>query len=174
MLQPRPSHPILLSACLLGTPVRFDGAHKQSKDPVLQRWLAEGRVVPLCPEVAGGLPVPRPAAEIECGAGGAQVLAGSARVVTQAGDDVTAAFTAGAQQALALVRQHGIRIAVLKEGSPSCGSGVIHDGSFTGTRVTGQGVTAAALREAGVQVFNELQFAEADAALAALGADAVK
>lgn len=167
-------HHVLLSACLLGRPVRFDGAHKRSASAVLQRWLAEGRVVPLCPEVAGGLPVPRPAAEIAHGASGAQVMAGDARVLTRFGDDVSEAFAAGARQALALARAHGIRVAVLKDGSPSCGSKTIHDGTFTGTRVAGTGVTAALLREAGVQVFSELQFAEADALLSALDRGAVK
>ncbi|NCT83886.1 MAG: DUF523 domain-containing protein [Comamonadaceae bacterium] len=167
-------HPVLLSACLLGRPVRFDGAHQQSADPVLQRWLDQGRVVPLCPEVAGGLPVPRPAAEIARGAGGAQVLAGGARVLTRAGDDVSDAFIAGARQALALVQAHGIRVAVLKDGSPSCGASTVHDGTFTGTRIAGQGVTAALLREAGVQVFSELQFAAADALLSVLDRGAVK
>lgn len=166
--------PILISACLLGRPVRFDGAHKQAHSAVLQRWLDQGRVVPLCPEVAGGLPVPRPAAEIANGAGGAQVLAGGARVLTRAGDDVSAAFIAGARQALALAQAHGIRVAVLKDGSPSCGASTVHDGTFTGTRIAGLGVTATLLREAGVQVFSELQFAEADALLSVLDRSAVK
>lgn len=165
---------VLVSACLLGQRVRFDGAHKQAHSDVLQRWLDQGRVVPFCPEVAGGLPVPRPAAEIARGAGGAQMLAGDARVLTRAGDDVSAAFVAGARQALALAQVHGIRVAVLKDGSPSCGAATIHDGTFTGTRIAGLGVTAALLREAGVQVFSELQFDEADAALAALAGGAVK
>lgn len=130
--------------------------------------------MPACPEMAGGLPVPRPAAEIIRGIRGAQVRAGVARVLTQSGDDVSAAFVAGARQALALAQAHGIRVAVLKDGSPSCGSTNVHDGTFTGTRVAGMGVTALLLREAGVQVFSELQFAKADAALKALERSAVK
>ncbi len=118
--------------------------------------------------------MPRPAAEIIRGARGAQVAAGVARVLTPSGDDVTAALVAGAPQALALAQAHAIRVAVLKDGSPSCGATHIHDGTFTGTRVAGMGVTAALLREAGVQVFSELQFAEADAALKALDRSAVK
>jgi uncharacterized protein YbbK (DUF523 family) len=165
---------VLVSACLLGTPVRFDGAAKPAASTVLQRWLEEGRVVSVCPEVAGGLPVPRPAAEITAGAGGAQVLSRHARVVTARGDDVSAAFLAGAQHALQLAQQHHIRIAVLKEGSPSCGSSRIHDGKFTGTRIDGMGVTAALLHSAGIQVFSEAQFEEADAALLALERAAVK
>lgn len=118
--------------------------------------------------------MPRPAAEIIRGIRGAQVRAGVARVLTQSGDDVSAAFVAGARQALALAQAHGIRVAVLKDGSPSCGSTNVHDGTFTGTRVAGMGVTALLLREAGVQVFSELQFAKADAALKALERSAVK
>lgn len=153
---------VLVSACLLGHPVRYDAQGKRSDDSVLQRWIAEGRVVSVCPEVAGGLPVPRPPAEIMGGAGGAAVLAGVAHVVANDGSDVSAAFVAGATQALAVARTHNIRVAVLKEGSPSCGSGYTYDGSFTRTRVPHVGVATAALNAAGVRVFSETQWAEAD------------
>lgn len=156
---------VLVSACLLGQPVRYNGADKRCDDAVLQRWLREGRVVPVCPEVAGGLPVPRAPAEIAGAAGGAQVLAGSARVVDASGADVSAAFVAGAERALALALAQGIRVAVLKEGSPSCGSGYSYDGSFSATRVPLPGVTTARLRAAGLLVFSELELAAADAAL---------
>lgn len=152
---------VLVSACLIGTPVRYDGAHKRSASDVLQRWLAEGRVVAVCPEVAGGLPVPRPPAEIGGGAGGAAVLAGLARVVDPAANDLTMAFVSGARKALEQTRARSIRVAVLKDGSPSCGSHLIHDGSFSATRVQGQGVTAALLASAGVRVFSEAQLEEA-------------
>lgn len=165
---------VLISACLLGTPVRHDGEHKRSGSAVLQRWLAEGRVVSVCPEVAGGLAVPRPAAEITAGGSGARVLAGASRVMTRQGADVTLAFVSGATQALQLVQRHDIRVAVLKDGSPSCGSSRIHDGTFTGTRRPGMGVTAALLARAGVHVFGETQFDEADALLMALAQGAVK
>lgn len=146
-------HKILVSRCLLGHPVRYDGgAHGPYS--LLQQWQAEGRIIPLCPEIAGGLPTPRPPAEIP-GGQGAQVLDGQLPVLTVDGDDVSAAFVAGARQALALVQKHGIRVALLKARSPSCGNHETYDGSFTGTRVAGEGVTAAALRRAGVQVFNE-------------------
>ena len=146
-------HKILVSRCLLGHPVRYDGgAHGPYS--LLQQWQAEGRIIPLCPEVAGGLPTPRPPAEI-AGGQGAQVLDGQLPVLTVDGDDVSAAFVAGARQALALVQKHGICVALLKARSPSCGNHETYDGSFTGTRVAGEGVTAAALRRAGVQVFNE-------------------
>ncbi|MDH1264600.1 DUF523 domain-containing protein [Pseudomonas sp. GD03944] len=157
---------ILVSRCLLGHHVRYDGgAH--GPFGVLQRWQAEGRIVPLCPEVAGGLPTPRPPAEIP-GGQGAAVLDGVVQVVTVDGEDVTAAFVEGAEQALALVQRHGIRLALLKARSPSCGNLENYDGTFTGRKVAGEGVTAALLRRAGVRVFNEAQLAEADAALAEL------
>lgn len=155
-----------MSACLLGEAVRYDGGHRYVDSPILARWIAEGRIVALCPEIAGGLPVPRPAAEINHGAGGAAVLSRLATVRDQRGEDHSAAFLAGAQHALALARRHHVRIAVLKEASPSCGSSRIHDGHFTGGLVDGQGVTTALLRESGLLVFNEAQLAEADALLA--------
>lgn len=156
---------ILVSACLLGEPVRYDGGSVPVRHPVLDRWIREGRVVPCCPEVAGGLPVPRPPAEIEGGAGGEAVLAGRARILDREGRDVTAPFRAGAEAALALARAEGAVLAVLKEGSPSCGSMEIHDGAFGGRRVPGEGLTAALLRGAGIPVFNEDQWEEAEAAL---------
>jgi uncharacterized protein YbbK (DUF523 family) len=157
---------ILVSRCLLGHRVRYDGGASGPFDQ-LQQWIAEGRVVALCPEVAGGLPTPRAAAEIP-GGQGAQVLDGHARVITTEGEDVSAEFLSGAQQALALVQQHAIRIAVLKANSPSCGNLLTYDGTFSGVKVSGEGVTAALLTRHGVQVFSELQLAEAAAALASL------
>lgn len=161
-------HKVLVSACLLGQPVRYDGRASGHPD-TLQAWQAQGRVVPLCPEVAGGLPTPRPPAEIPGGQGRA-VLDGDAQVVTVAGEDVSAQFVAGAQIALALVRRHGIRIAVLKSGSPSCGNQQTYDGTFSGTKVAGEGVTTALLRGDGVLVFSELELEAAAQALAALDA----
>lgn len=159
-------HKILVSRCLLGHRVRYDGAASGPFEQ-LASWQAEGRVVALCPEVAGGLPTPRAAAEIPGGQGG-EVLDGLAQVITAKGEDVSAEFLSGARQALDLVREHGIRIAVLKANSPSCGNLLTYDGSFSGVKVSGEGVTAALLKRAGVQVFSELELAEAAAALAAL------
>jgi uncharacterized protein YbbK (DUF523 family) len=154
---------ILVSRCLLGHAVRYDGgAH--GPFTVLERWQQEGRIVPLCPEVAGGLPTPRAPAEI-AGGQGAQVLDGRLPVLTLDGEDVTAAFIEGAEQALALVAKYGIRMALLKARSPSCGNRENYDGSFSGTRVVGEGVTAAALRRAGVRVFSEEELPAAEAAL---------
>ncbi len=156
--------PVLVSACLLGQPVRHDGRDKRSEHPVLQRWLEAGRVLPLCPEIAGGLSVPRWPAEIEAGAGGRAVRAGQARVRDHRGGDVTAAFQAGAEAALALARRHKVCVAVLKAGSPSCGSAWSYDGSFSGLRVAAAGVTAAALQDAGVLVFSEDEWLAAEQA----------
>lgn len=161
---------ILVSRCLLGHRVRYDGGAHGPFD-LLAVWQAQDRIVPLCPEVAGGLPTPRPPAEIPGGQGGA-VLDGRLPVVTDSGEDVTLAFVAGAEAALELIARHGIRLAVLKARSPSCGNRENYDGSFSGTRVVGEGVTAAALKRAGVAVFNETELDEAQRLLAALEGDA--
>ncbi|WP_434560222.1 DUF523 domain-containing protein [Pseudomonas sp. Z4-20] len=157
---------ILVSRCLLGHRVRYDGGASGLFDR-LQQWLDEGRVVPLCPEVAGGLPTPRAAAEI-LGGQGAQVLDGDAAVITTAGENVSEQFLSGAYQALDLVREHHIRIAVLKANSPSCGNLLTYDGTFSGVKVRGEGVTAALLKRNGIRVFSELELAEAALALDAL------
>lgn len=157
---------VLVSRCLLGHRVRYDGG-ASGPYALLAQWQAEGRVIALCPEVAGGLPTPRAAAEIP-GGQGVEVLAGKAAVITTEGEDVTEAFVSGARQALALVERHGIRIAILKANSPSCGNRLTYDGSFSGVKVEGQGVTAALLTRAGVQVFSELELEEAAKALGIL------
>ena len=159
---------VLVSRCLLGHRVRYDGGASGPYGQ-LARWQDEGRIIALCPEVAGGLPTPRAPAEIP-GGQGLDVLNGKAPVMTSEGEDVTAAFMDGAQQALALVTRHGIRVAILKANSPSCGNVQTYDGSFSGVKVEGQGVTAALLAGAGVQVFSELQLDDAARALARLEA----
>jgi uncharacterized protein YbbK (DUF523 family) len=151
---------ILLSACLLGNPVRYDGKSKTLQNPILDQLLSQDRVISFCPEVAGGLPVPRAAAEIQAG-DGAAVIAKLARVKTQDGTDVSEHFLSGARQALALCRQHDITLAVLTESSPSCGSSRIYDGSFTRSGIPGSGVTAALLGQHGIKVFNQHQLGEA-------------
>lgn len=155
---------ILVSACLLGTPVRYDGRAASCRDPRLQQWLDQGLIVSICPEVAGGLGVPRPAAEIR-GGSGPDVLAGDARITTRDRSDVTRYFIAGAKRALELAQKTGARLAILKEQSPSCGSQQIHDGRFLGHRISGQGVTAALLRSHGIAVFNEHQLDDVARAL---------
>ena len=162
------SQKVLVSRCLLGHRVRYDGGASGPYGQ-LARWQDEGRIIALCPEVAGGLPTPRAPAEIP-GGQGLDVLNGKAPVMTSEGEVVTAAFMDGAQQALALVNRHGIRVAILKANSPSCGNVQTYDGSFSGVKVEGQGVTAALLAGAGVQVFSELQLDDAARALARLEA----
>ncbi|HAP26837.1 MAG TPA: DUF523 domain-containing protein [Achromobacter sp.] len=163
-------HRVLISSCLLGNPVRYDGRGVTHDDAILVRWREEGRVVAVCPEVAGGMPIPRPPAEIVPGEDAASVLSGRARVVAITGDDVTAPFLHGAHEALAAAHARDIRMAVLKEGSPSCGSSYVYDGHFAGRRQPGMGVTAQLLRGAGLHVFSEHQWAEAAAFLAELEA----
>jgi uncharacterized protein YbbK (DUF523 family) len=139
---------VVVSACLLGAPVRYNGTDKKTHHPVLQRWIDEGRIVSVCPEVLGGLGTPRPPAEIVD-------IAGLRRVQTINGRDVTAEFERGAAEALDQALRYNARIAILKEGSPSCGSTFVYDGTFTSTRVSGEGVAAALLREKGLRVFSE-------------------
>ncbi len=168
------SDQVLVSACLLGAAVRYHGGSATCEHPILVQWLEEGRVVAVCPEVEGGLGVPRPPAEIAASAGGLRVLRGEAAVVTNQGVNVSPQFIAGAARAVELTRERGICVAVLKEGSPSCGSGSVYDGSFQGVRVPGLGVTAAALTAAGIQVFSESQLEQAAQALRNLAAWAGK
>lgn len=144
---------ILISACLLGQPVRYDGKGKPLSHTLIERWKEEGRLVSLCPEMAGGMSVPRSPAEIEGGMNGDDVLAGHARLVEITGGDVTAAFIAGAERTLKHAREHACAHALLIDGSPSCGSIAIYDGSFDGSRHAGHGVTAALLRREGIEVY---------------------
>ncbi|MCK0139840.1 DUF523 domain-containing protein [Aliiroseovarius sp. F47248L] len=144
---------LLVSACLMGQKVRYDGQAKTLLHTCLARWNSEGRVVPFCPELAGGLAVPRLPAEIEPEQDGDDVLAGQAKVVDRAGGDVTAAFLAGAAQAVKIAQSRGCSHALLTEASPSCGSSFLYSGHHNGMRRTGFGVTTAALRAAGVAVY---------------------
>ena len=142
MREEQRKEPLLVSACLLGEAVRYDGRDNQV-DAVLA--LADRyTLVPFCPEVEGGLPIPRIPAEIVHG-----------RVRNRAGEDVTAAFQKGAEAALALCRREGITRAVLKSRSPSCGKSRIYDGTFQGVLKDGQGVAAALLENAGVTLYDE-------------------
>ena len=147
---------VLISRCLLGEAVRYDGGARALDESVLARLRNRARLVPVCPELAGGLGVPRAPAQI-VGGTARDVLAGRARVRTIEGEDVTPFFIAGGQQALRLARAHGCRFALLKEKSPSCGVHLVHDGTFSGHTVAGQGIAAAMLRAAGVRVFSEAE-----------------
>jgi uncharacterized protein YbbK (DUF523 family) len=144
----------LVSACLVGIPCQYDGG--SCCNDRTQDLATQGSVLPFCPEVAGGLPTPRPPAEIQ-GGDGHDVLEGRTRVVNIEGKDVTAEFLAGAQQALRVAHRWGIKEAILKARSPSCGVGRIYDGSFSGRLVEGDGVTAALLKREGIIVRNEEQ-----------------
>ena len=144
MTEPEPAKPaMMVSACLLG--VRCNHLGGSSPSRAVSELASEHRLVPICPEVAGGLPTPRPAAEIQTD--------GSVR--TDQGEDVTDAYRRGAQAAVALARAVGAQEAVLKARSPSCGCHEVYDGTFTRTKVAGEGITARALREAGVRVRSE-------------------
>ncbi len=145
---------ILVSACLLGEPVRYDGKSLLQQHALLEAWREQGRLVSFCPEAAGGLDTPRAAAEI-VGGDGYDVLAGKARVIDNTGRDVSTAFISGAQQALAICRQEHIQLAILSARSPSCGDGQIYDGQFSRQLKAGSGVTAALLKQNGVTVFNQ-------------------
>jgi uncharacterized protein YbbK (DUF523 family) len=143
---------ILVSACLLGTCCNHNG--RGSPRSNVQRLAQQARLVPICPEVVGGLTTPRPAAELS-GGDGADVLAGTARVTGADGADVTGAYLRGAAAAVELAGATGAFRAVLKARSPSCGAAEVYDGTFTRSLRAGSGVTAAALRAAGIEVVSD-------------------
>ena len=138
---------LLISACLLGCRCRYDGASKPL--PQIAALAERHTLVPVCPEQLGGLPTPRPPSERR-----------GDRVVTREGGDVTAQYRRGAEEALRLCRQLRCEAALLKERSPSCGSGSVYDGTFTGTLTVGDGVTAELLRAQGIPVYGESRAAE--------------
>lgn len=140
---------VLVSACLLGAKVRYDGRDNLLDHPTLKRWQQQGRLVAACPETLGGLPTPRAPAEIQTRF---PIL-----ITTDADEDVTPQFLSGAEQALELARKHDCCCALMKARSPSCGNQEIYDGSFSGTLVTAPGVAADELLRNGLPVFNEHQ-----------------
>lgn len=149
-------HKILLSACLAGYPVRYNGTDKFCTLTLLQRWRDEGRLVTHCPELAAGLSTPRLSAEMVNGQGN-EVLSGRAQVVESDGRDVTQPYVLAAWLALKAAQSHGCRFAIMTDGSPTCGSQHVYDGAFSGMKVPGEGVAAALLRQHGIEVFSELQ-----------------
>lgn len=155
---------ILLSACLSGYHVRYNATNKRVSSTLLQRWQDEGRLVVHCPELAAGLKTPRLSAELVHGQGD-DVLEGRARILESDGRDVTQPYILAAWLALKTAQHHGCRFAIMTEGSPTCGSQEIYDGSFTGVRVQGQGVATALLRQHGIEVFNEHQLQALNARL---------
>ena len=147
----------LISACLAGESVRYDGKH--CLNTTLKSLLESGQAIMICPEVAGGLKIPRLPAEI-LGGDGHDVLADQARVINVQGEDVTSEFILGAQKTLAFAQKHQVTHVVLKSHSPSCGSGQIYDGTFSGQKINGVGVTSALLQQHGFQLWTEHQFLE--------------
>jgi uncharacterized protein YbbK (DUF523 family) len=158
---------ILISACLLGRPVRYDGNDNFLDNQTLGQWKAEGRLVSVCPEADAGMGTPRPPAEIING-DGFEVLEGRADVINLDENKVTDFFITGAQIALALCKKFDIKMALLTESSPSCGSTIIYNGEFKRKKISGVGVTTALLQQHGVQVFNQHSITEAKLALEAL------
>ena len=132
----------LCSACLIGVKCRYDGKSKPSKNVC---ELAKKEVlIPVCPEQLGGLPTPREPTEQTRN-----------RILTKTGKDVTKNFDRGAKQVLSLAKLFGIREAILKQRSPSCGCGQIYDGTFSGKIINGDGVTAALLKRNKIKVSSE-------------------
>lgn len=151
---------VLVSSCLLGMPIRFNGSDAPSDKTILSQWQRDGRLVHFCPEISAGFPTPRPPAET-IGGDGKLVLSGQARVFEDTGADVTGQFITGAKKALAFARQNEVKIAILTDGSPSCGSTYVYDGNFSGETVPGRGVTAELFEQNGIRVFNEYQIEKA-------------
>ncbi len=138
---------ILVSACLLGVRCRYDGASKPNEAAL--RLMEQHTLIPVCPEQLGGLATPRPPAERQGDA-----------VRTRSGTDVTEQYRRGAEEALRLCRLYGCEAAVLKEKSPSCGAGAVYDGTFSGTLIEGDGVTAELLASCGIPVYGESRLKE--------------
>ncbi len=145
---------VLLSACLAGLACTHEAQAKTRA--WAQRLVLEGRAILVCPEMAGGLPVPRPASEIQDGDGG-DVLDGHAQVQDEHGRDVTQQYLTGARHAARAAQEGGAETAILKARSPSCGSGGTYDGTFSGTLRDGDGVTAALLKREGLTVVSDEQ-----------------
>ncbi|MDF2038351.1 DUF523 domain-containing protein [Bacillus sp. CMF12] len=148
---------ILVSSCLAGLEVRYNGTH--SLDNKISNLVGENKAVTVCPEMLGGFSTPREPAEI-VGGDGEDVLDGKAKVVEKSGNDVTELYIKGAYATLEKAKKINATIVVLKENSPSCGSSMIYNGEFKGNKIVGNGVTSALLKRNGLQVISEEQFAE--------------
>ena len=135
---------LLISACLLGVECKYSGGSNALPEETIEKLRTRYRLIPVCPETAGGLPTPRDPSERL-----------GERVMSCRGADVTAQFKKGAEAALTLARRYGCTTALMKEHSPSCGSGLIYDGSFSGKLVKGDGCAAELLKAAGVSVVGE-------------------
>ncbi len=136
---------LLISACLLGVSCRYDGLSKPLPSEILETLKKRYILIPICPEIFGGLATPRIPAEI----------GNDRRVLRKDGKDITAEYQKGAMEALRLAKFYGCQKALLKARSPSCGNGEIYDGTFTGTRINGDGITAALFKANGIRIFTE-------------------
>ncbi|MFC6345683.1 DUF523 domain-containing protein [Vagococcus carniphilus] len=146
-----------ISACLGGIACRYDGK-SQSRDELVE--LVENKKAEMiCPEVLGGLPIPRKPAEI-IGGDGYNVLEGKARVLDIDGEDVTSIYLAGAEKAYDNLKSKGINVLIVKENSPSCGSQFIYDGTFTGCKISGIGVATAFFKSKGLKVYSDTELEE--------------
>ncbi|ATL38182.1 DUF523 domain-containing protein [Bacillus velezensis] len=143
---------ILVSSCLGGIECRYNGSHAASEK--IRRLVEEKKAVMVCPELLGGFTTPREPAEI-IGGTGEDVLNGTARIVTASGEDVTALYMDGAEKTLAYAKEIGAATVILKENSPPCGSSFIYDGTFSGKKIIGDGITSALLKRAGCRVLSE-------------------
>ncbi len=148
---------ILVSSCLAGLEVRYNGTH--SLDYRISKLVGENKAVTICPELLGGFSTPREPAEI-VGGDGEDVLDGKARVVEKSGSELTELYIKGAYATLEKAKKINATIVVLKENSPSCGSSMIYNGEFKGNKIVGNGVTSALLKRNGLQVISEEQFVE--------------
>lgn len=145
---------ILVSSCLAGLEVRYNGSHCFNEK--ISRLLEEKKAVTVCPELLGGFSIPRSPAEL-VGGDGEDVLNGRAKVIDHSGQDVTEPYIRGAYKTLELAKELGATMIILKEFSPSCGSSLIYNGEFTGVKIKGKGVTAALLERSGIHVISEDQ-----------------
>ena len=146
---------MIVSACLLGLNCRYDGGNVKSDE--LIKAIEDRCVIPICPEQLGGLPTPRESCEI-VGGDGFDVLKGKTRVLSKSGVDYTENFVKGAKEVLKIVKAFRIKLAILKDLSPSCGVKKIYDGTFSGKTKVGVGVTTALLKLNGVEVFTVEEF----------------
>jgi uncharacterized protein YbbK (DUF523 family) len=143
----------VISACLLGLPCRFNAKGKVSKKAL--NLFLKGKAIAVCPEIFAGMKTPRIACEILNGEG-KDVLSGLTKVVDKNGNDYSEDFIRGAKFTFKeIVKKHGIRKAILKSGSPSCGAGLIYDGKFSGKKIKGDGVFTALLRENNIEIYQE-------------------
>jgi uncharacterized protein YbbK (DUF523 family) len=145
---------ILVSSCLLGCKVRYNGGDVNVDDKCFEQLIENYEIIPFCPEVSAGLLIPRPSAEIQ-GGEGLDVLHGSAKVVEVDGNNVSEYFCRGAQMALEKCMDENIFLAIFNESSPSCGSTSIYNGRFNGVKKIGMGVTTALLKENGIKVYSQ-------------------